>query len=237
MQAHVCRKTPNAPLFNFPGKDRVIDMLRKDLADAGIPDQDEQGKVIDFHSFRHTTGTWLAQAGVHPRVAQEIMRHSDINLTMSTYTHVLREQHVEAVKKLPDLSGAYSRAENMATGTEGRDMFDLLRNLLPPCNQGRISANLDGQLARTTGVKESPVMSQKRRFPAKIEGKEETGERGFEPRLNDSESVVLPLHYSPLFTFWTGALYPRRGNASIEIGVCQVAFSDRAQVFSRLQAA
>ncbi len=30
-----------------------------------------------------------------------------------------------------------------------------------------------------------------------IEGTEKTGEQGFEPRLTDPESVVLPLHYSP----------------------------------------
>jgi hypothetical protein len=32
-----------------------------------------------------------------------------------------------------------------------------------------------------------------------------TGELGFEPRLTESESVVLPLHYSPLLIAPVGA--------------------------------
>lgn len=35
---------------------------------------------------RKSCGTLLAESGVHPRVALEIMRHSDIRLTMETYT-------------------------------------------------------------------------------------------------------------------------------------------------------
>ena len=90
--------------FAMPHRDRVAKMLRADLAEAQIPYRNEAGRYMDFHSFRHTTGTWLAQYGVHPKVAQSIMRHSDINLTMNTYTHVLRESERTALQSLPDLS-------------------------------------------------------------------------------------------------------------------------------------
>jgi hypothetical protein len=60
----------------------------------------------------------LAAGGVHPKVAQSIMRHSDINLTMSRYTHTFREQESEAVAKLPDLS-LPSKQSQKATGTDG----------------------------------------------------------------------------------------------------------------------
>ena len=43
-----------------------------------------------FHALRHTTGSWLAANGVRPKVIQEIMRHGDINLTMTRYGHTLR---------------------------------------------------------------------------------------------------------------------------------------------------
>ncbi len=46
-------------------------------------DRDE-GMVV-FHSLRHSFGTMLAASGVHPKTAQQLMRHSDINLTMSRY--------------------------------------------------------------------------------------------------------------------------------------------------------
>lgn len=80
-------KLPTAKVF---GKitNRTSDMVRADLDDAGIPSVDDAGREICFHSLRHTTATFLADSGVHPKVAQAIMRHGDINLTMSRYTHV-----------------------------------------------------------------------------------------------------------------------------------------------------
>jgi hypothetical protein len=49
-------------------------------------------------------------------VRQSIMRHSDINLTMSRYSHVLRGQESEAIAGLPDLS-LPSRQSQQATAT------------------------------------------------------------------------------------------------------------------------
>ena len=54
-------------------------------------------------------------SGVHPKVAQSIMRHKDIDLAMSLYTHTLRGQESEAISKLPDLS----RPSKRASGTDG----------------------------------------------------------------------------------------------------------------------
>ncbi len=68
--------------------------------------------------LRHTFGTLLAASGVHPKTAQELMRHSDINLTMSRYTHTFRGQEAKAVESLPDLSSP-SQQQQKATGTDG----------------------------------------------------------------------------------------------------------------------
>ena len=94
-------------------------MLKADLADAQIPYVDDSGRFADFHCLRHTTGSLLAASGCHPKVAQSIMRHGDINLTMSLYTHTLRGQESEAVKNLPDLS-LPSRESLRASGTDDR---------------------------------------------------------------------------------------------------------------------
>ena len=51
--------------------------FRRHLAAAGVAKQDSQGKVVDFHSFRHTFCTNLHLAGVPLREAMELMRHSD----------------------------------------------------------------------------------------------------------------------------------------------------------------
>lgn len=104
LQDRIRHKTPKTPLFTLPCKGNMILMLKADLKAAKIPYQDEHGHYADFHSFRHTLGTWLRQSGVHPKIAQEIMRHADINLTMNTYTHVLLEGKTQAIDALPDLA-------------------------------------------------------------------------------------------------------------------------------------
>jgi integrase len=120
IKAFVASKVPSAPVFReIP--DRTADMLKADLADAGIPYVDDSGRHFDFHALRHETGSLLAASGVHPKVAQAIMRHADINLTMSRYTHVFRGQESEAVAKLPDLSlPSREKQKAVATGTDGK---------------------------------------------------------------------------------------------------------------------
>jgi hypothetical protein len=112
---HLAAKLPGAPAFTMPN--RTAEVIRADLEAAGIDYRDDAGRVADFHSLRHTTGSWLAAAGVHPKVAQTIMRHSTIDLTMSRYTHVFRGQEADAVAALPDLSACTSEAMQ-ATGTD-----------------------------------------------------------------------------------------------------------------------
>ncbi|MDP9343717.1 MAG: site-specific integrase [Actinomycetota bacterium] len=58
-----------------------------------------------FHDLRHTCGSLLAAQGVHPRVAMEILGHSQIRLTMEVYTHVASELQREATGRVQDLLG------------------------------------------------------------------------------------------------------------------------------------
>ena len=116
LREFIQNKTPRAKAFGGTYKkltDRTADMVREDLADAGIDYLDEAGRVFDFHSLRHQTGSMLARYGVHPRDAQAHMRHSDINLTMKYYTHLRKGAESETAAKLPDLSlPAVRKAEN-----------------------------------------------------------------------------------------------------------------------------
>jgi len=45
-------------------------------------------RPLSFHSLRHTFATLLAKARVHPKVAQQILRHADVETTLAIYTHV-----------------------------------------------------------------------------------------------------------------------------------------------------
>jgi integrase len=97
-------------------------MVRLDLAAAGVPYLDAEGRVFDFHSLRHQFISNLASAGVHPKVAQTLARHSSIVLTMDRYTHLALSDQTAALDKLPPLPGAGPDREAItfaATGTDG----------------------------------------------------------------------------------------------------------------------
>lgn len=49
---------------------------------AGLPS-------IRFHDLRHTAATLLLAQGVDPRTIMETLGHSQISLTLNTYSHVL----------------------------------------------------------------------------------------------------------------------------------------------------
>lgn len=95
-------QNPDDKAFVMPCISNCARMMRTDLEDAKITIHEDRG-TVGFHSLRHTFGSMLAASGVHPKTAQQLMRHSDINLTMSRYTHVFRGQETQAINSLPDL--------------------------------------------------------------------------------------------------------------------------------------
>jgi integrase len=62
-------------------------------------------RYADFRSNRHTFITNLSLAGVSPREAQELARHSDIRLTMSVYSHIDMQDKARAIVRLGGLAG------------------------------------------------------------------------------------------------------------------------------------
>ena len=56
---------------------------------------------MEFHALRVTFGTNLVLAGVPIRVVQELMRHSDIRLTMKIYTDASKLPLKEGIAALP----------------------------------------------------------------------------------------------------------------------------------------
>jgi len=113
LQAYMATKLPGALAFDMPT--RTSDMIRRDLEEAGIPYVNAVGQYADFHSLRHSCGTWLAFSGAHPNVIKDILRHSDIRLTMDRYGHLFDGQSRLAVEALPNLTQAVRKA----TGTDG----------------------------------------------------------------------------------------------------------------------
>lgn len=85
----------------FKGKVPSITCLKRDLAAAGIPVVDSAGRRFDFHAFRTTFCSHLQASGVPPRIAMELMRHSDIKLTMRVYTDAAQLPLVSELARLP----------------------------------------------------------------------------------------------------------------------------------------
>ena len=63
------------------------------LTAAGVP-------RVRFHDLRHTAATLLLSQGVYPRTIMETLGHSQISLTLNTYSHVLPALQIEAAAKL-----------------------------------------------------------------------------------------------------------------------------------------
>ena len=63
------------------------------------------GLYADFHSCRHLFITNLERAGIRPKVAQTLARHSDIRLTLDVYTHAELADQTVAIGALPGPPG------------------------------------------------------------------------------------------------------------------------------------
>jgi integrase len=71
----------------------VLVQLKMLLKKAGLPE-------IRFHDLRHSAATLLLSNGVHPKVVQEILGHSEISMTMDIYSHTLPTMQRDAMDRL-----------------------------------------------------------------------------------------------------------------------------------------
>jgi len=96
----------------WPGSwsDDPVAILRPDLVAAEIPYADDAGRVFDFHALRHQFITSLAAAGVHPKEAQTLARHSTIALTLDRYTHLGVSNLTAALDALPAIPATHEGA-------------------------------------------------------------------------------------------------------------------------------
>jgi hypothetical protein len=141
LRCHVASKAPAAKLFRMPDRHKLAKMLRADLTvardlwlaeasgDAAeftkrkqsdfLAEKNEAGEWLDFHSLRHTTGSWLAISGADTKLVQTVMRHSTPVLTMNRYGHLLPGAEANAADRLGAMISPQS------TPDEGRE------NILP----------------------------------------------------------------------------------------------------------
>src|SRR5260370_41400972 len=83
--------------------------------------RDEADRVLDFHALRHQFISNLGAAGVHPKFAQTLARHSTITLTLDRYTNVGLYDQSASVNRLPAIPVEVPDSETnslKATGME-----------------------------------------------------------------------------------------------------------------------
>ena len=138
--------------------------FRRDLDVAGIPHKDEIGRVVDFHAFRKTWQTLGVKYGLSQRVAQELLGHSDANLTAKAYTDVPSLEMHSEVAKMPSFLCAFVRnaqvhAQKNSKTAEIEVVIEQLKDALSWVNKARASVSV---MVDSTGLEPAtPSMSRK----------------------------------------------------------------------------
>jgi integrase len=65
-------------------------------------------KVIRLHDARHTHASLMLKQGIHPKIVQERLGHSSIQMTLDIYSHVAPGLQEAAAKRFEDLIKANS---------------------------------------------------------------------------------------------------------------------------------
>lgn len=79
--------------------------LAQILADHDLP-------KLRFHDLRHTCATLLLAQGTDARTIMETLGHSQITLTMNTYSHVMPQLQRDAAEKMDQMLAPELRTEN-----------------------------------------------------------------------------------------------------------------------------
>jgi len=193
LRAFLQQRGPSERAFDMPHASNVNRMFREDLEAAGIAYVDDAGRYADFHALRHTFASMLAAEQVHPRVAQKLLRHSTVELTLARYSHVLHGQEADALAKLPDLGADQKIQTAKATGTDGKTATETGQK--QSCQKraktsGKLCDSVDflGQIGDKAeaegGEKNRPLGGQKRVFSAPKRDRNEMRALGLEPRTH-----------------------------------------------------
>lgn len=191
---------PGAAVFAMPRREHVAKMFRADLesareawlAEAGtdaveqvtregsafLRAEDHDGRVLDFHALRHTSGAWAAIGGASPKAIQTLMRHSAITLTLDTYGHLLPDEASETVARMPSVEPIPLRLTGTTDEPEARN-----------CLQNRVPATSPATGAQRWAMQcdevRQPSAMKNPAIPAKHAGKRgfQTERKGFEPPM------------------------------------------------------
>ena len=70
--------------------------FKKALREAGLPE-------IRFHDLRHSAATLMLKQGVHPKIVQQRLGHTDISITLDIYSHAIPEMQTDVSQKMDEI--------------------------------------------------------------------------------------------------------------------------------------
>ena len=152
------------------------------LKRAGVSYKDALGRQADFHAIRRSLNTHMAQNGVDAHTRKEIMRHSDLRLTLDVYTDRTALPTVAAIEKLPIFALLQENAQIDAHNAD---------SAVHSVAQSGVAKRGAEEVQRARDERREHVL-------ACVDTVSQTGlaaSLGFEPRQRDPESLVLPLHH------------------------------------------
>jgi integrase/recombinase XerC len=144
LRAYLDGRPEGSPVWPGTWKEDAAEMLRADLADAGIPyavEGPDGPLYADFHALRHTYLTLGGRAGIDLRTLQELAGHSNPNLTVR-YSHRRLHDLAGAVEKLPSiLPSGKDKSETEAMRATGTDAGASLPGHAKGCQTGHTQGN------------------------------------------------------------------------------------------------
>ncbi len=163
----------------FPGTwaEKAAKMLRLDLEGAKIAYVTDAG-IADFHSLRHTFISNLVAGGVHPKLAQQLARHSTITLTMDRYSHVGLLDMNTALESLPNIVTPDSQTMRATGTTDEAADFSCTKSCTRPAEINHSQPFLTGLMATQSA---SGQKQENPQFFAENEGFEPVKVVGLEP--------------------------------------------------------
>ena len=93
---------PKALSTNFSKK---ISLFSKPIDQVEEKENYMQLPKITFHGLRHTHATMLIANGENVKVVSERLGHSDIRMTLNTYTHIVDDMNKNTAQLLDNMFG------------------------------------------------------------------------------------------------------------------------------------
>jgi integrase len=102
----ICPKKDGQLVYVFPNSEGNLEWhtnvvqrgLQPTLVEAGVVDASGKAKYGGMHALRHFYASWCADIGLTMKAVQTRMGHSNISVTMDTYTHIFPDDANDAEK-------------------------------------------------------------------------------------------------------------------------------------------